>query len=106
VGLLYGTQGRGKGKMNDWFNNVVQHNICVGRGHYSIIVSVEKMSGREKGLGRVMEGIKWIKIKCTHQGNTLKIDLEIINKSQENKGGTVCVGGRLLVEGERVNKGN
>jgi hypothetical protein len=42
VGLLYGTQGRGKGKMNDWFNNVVQHNICVGRGHYNIIVSVEK----------------------------------------------------------------
>jgi hypothetical protein len=52
-----------------------------------------------------MEGIEWTKIKYTHSGHTpLNINLNINNKNQDCKTGTVCEerilegGGRLKEE--------
>jgi hypothetical protein len=38
-----------------------------------IRMCIESLKNEVKGLGRVMEGVKWIKVKYTHSGNTLKI---------------------------------
>jgi hypothetical protein len=53
-----------------------------------------------------MEGVEWIKVKYTHNGDTLRrplnMDLNISNKRQDFKIGTVCVEGYLCEgEGER-----
>jgi hypothetical protein len=56
-----------------------------------------------------MEGVEWTKIKYTHSGHTLRcplnINLNIKNKIQDCKTGTVCVGGVLLGV-RRVNEGD
>jgi hypothetical protein len=57
--------------------------------------AVEKWGVGYKGLGiRIMEGVKQTKVKYSHSRDTenpLNIDLDINNKRQYCKIGTVCV---------------
>jgi hypothetical protein len=51
-----------------------------------------------------MEGIEWIKVKYTHSGHTVNINLNINNENQDCKIGTVCgsTSGREEVVGRRL----
>jgi hypothetical protein len=63
------------------------------------VKAVEQWGMGGRGVGRLMEGVKW-----TPSGNTLRnplnIDLNINNKRQDCKIGTVCVCDLWEGEGE------